>query len=224
MHKVPENSTERGSQWPEQWSARLTKSPYWLTNSEVGVYGKPAPEDFTADYEYWKRVVSKSYLNGMGINWSNVRNVMDMRSVYGGFAAALKDLNIWVMNVVSVNSPDTLPIIYERGLFGMYHDWCESFSTYPRSYDLVHADHLFSKIKDRCSLKAVVAEVDRILRPEGKLIVRDTIDIVNEVESMAKSLQWEVRMTYSKEKVGFLCVQKSMWRPKESETLDYAIG
>lgn len=65
------------------------------------------------------------------------------------FAAALKDLQVWVMNVVNINSPDTLPIIYERGLFGIYHDWCESFSTYPRSYDLLHADHLFSKLKKR---------------------------------------------------------------------------
>lgn len=84
MHKAPVNSTERGSQWPEKWPARLANTPYWLTSSQVGVYGKPAPEDFTADYEYWKRVVSKSYLNGLGIQWSNVRNVMDMRSVYGG--------------------------------------------------------------------------------------------------------------------------------------------
>lgn len=67
------------------------------------------------------------------------------------FAAALKDLSIWVMNVVTIDSPDTLPVIYERGLFGMYHDWCESFSTYPRSYDLLHADHLFSKVKKRCA-------------------------------------------------------------------------
>ncbi|KAL2342904.1 hypothetical protein Fmac_004189 [Flemingia macrophylla] len=224
MHKVPVNSTERGSQWPEKWPARLTNTPYWLINSQVGVYGKPAPEDFSADSEHWKRIVSKSYLSGMGINWSNVRNVMDMRTVYGGFAAALKDVNVWVMNVVSVNSPDTLPIIYERGLFGMYHDWCESFSTYPRSYDLLHADHLFSNVKNRCNLKAVVAEVDRILRPEGKFIVRDTVDIINELESMVKSMQWEVRMTYSKDKVGILCVQKSIWRPKELETLEYAIG
>ncbi|KAJ1412976.1 S-adenosyl-L-methionine-dependent methyltransferase, partial [Sesbania bispinosa] len=219
MHKVPVSSTERGSQWPEKWPARLTKTPYWLSDSQVGVYGKPAPEDFTADYEHWKRVVSNSYLNGMGIQWSNVRNVMDMRSVYGGFAAALKDLKIWVMNVVTVDSPDTLPIIFERGLFGIYHDWCESFSTYPRSYDLLHADHLFSKLKKRCKFEAVVAEVDRILRPEGKFIVRDTVEIINELESMMKSMQWQVRMTYSKDKEGFLCVQKSMWRPKELVTL-----
>lgn len=65
------------------------------------------------------------------------------------FAAALKDQKVWVMNVVNVDAPDTLPIIFERGLFGMYHDWCESFSTYPRTYDLLHADHLFSRIRDR---------------------------------------------------------------------------
>ncbi|XP_027330618.1 probable methyltransferase PMT26 [Abrus precatorius] len=225
IHKVPVpvSSTERGLKWPEQWPSRVAKVPYWLSSSQVGVYGKPAPEDFTADYEHWKRVVSKSYLSGMGIQWSNVRNVMDMRSIYGGFAAALKDLNVWVMNVVSVDAPDTLPIIYERGLFGIYHDWCESFSTYPRSYDLLHADHLFSKIKKRCNLAALVAEVDRILRPEGKLIVRDTVEIIDELESMVRSMQWKVRMTYSKDKEGLLCVQKTMWRPKEQETLEYAI-
>jgi hypothetical protein len=223
IHKVPVSSSERGSQWPEKWPARLTNVPYWLSSSQVGVYGKPAPEDFTADYKHWKNVVSNSYLKGMGIQWSNVRNVMDMNSIYGGFAAALKDLNIWVMNVVSIDSADTLPIIFERGLFGIYHDWCESFSTYPRTYDLLHADHLFSKVKKRCTLAAIVAEVDRILRPEGNLIVRDTVEIIDELESMVKSMQWEVRLTYSKDKEGLLCVQKSKWRPKETETLKYAI-
>lgn len=223
MHRVPEGELERGSQWPENWSKRLEKPPYWLTSSQVGVYGKSAPEDFTADYEHWKRVVNQSYLKGMGISWSNVRNVMDMRAVYGGFAAALKDLKIWVMNVVSVDAPDTLPVIYERGLFGMYHDWCESFSTYPRSYDLLHADHIFSKIKTKCNMTGLIVEVDRILRPDGKLIVRDTVDIINELETTLKSMHWEIRMTYSKDKEGLLCAQKTMWRPKEVETLKYAL-
>uniref|UniRef100_A0A5B6Z0A0 Putative methyltransferase PMT26 n=1 Tax=Davidia involucrata TaxID=16924 RepID=A0A5B6Z0A0_DAVIN len=224
MHKVPVDASERGSQWPEQYPARLEKPPYWLLSSQVGVYGKAAPEDFTADYEHWKHVVTKSYLDGMGINWSAVRNAMDMKSIYGGFAAALRDLNVWVMNVVSIDGPDTLPIIYERGLFGIYHDWCESFSTYPRSYDLLHADHLFSKIKKKCNLVAVVAEVDRILRPEGKLIVRDKVETIGELESMLKAMHWEVRMTYSKDQEGLLCVQKTMWRSKELETITYAIA
>ena len=84
MHKVPIDASKRGSQWPEQWLARLEKPPYWLLSSQIGVYGNPAPEDFIADYEHWKRVVAKSYLNGLGISWSNVRNDMDMRSIYGG--------------------------------------------------------------------------------------------------------------------------------------------
>ncbi|XVF61049.1 hypothetical protein PTKIN_Ptkin08bG0097700 [Pterospermum kingtungense] len=84
MHKVPVDGSERGSQWPEQWPARLEKYPYWLLSSQVGVYGKAAPEDFSADYEHWKRVVTNSYVNGLGIKWSSVRNVMDMRAVYGG--------------------------------------------------------------------------------------------------------------------------------------------
>ncbi|KAK8624080.1 hypothetical protein V6N13_065437 [Hibiscus sabdariffa] len=198
IHKVPEDSTERGSLWPAQWPERLEQPPYWL-NSQIGVYGKVAQEDFTEDYNHWKTVVSQSYLNGMGINWSSVRNVMDMKAVYGGFAAALKDLKVWVMNVVPIDSPDTLPVIYERGLFGIHHDWCESFNTYPRTYDVLHADHLFSSIQKRCKLVSVIAEVDRILRPEGKLIVRDTAETISEVESMAKSLQWEIRMIYSKD-------------------------
>ncbi|GAA0186052.1 methyltransferase [Lithospermum erythrorhizon] len=223
MHKIPVAATERGSQWPEMWPARVEKPPYWLLSTQKGVYGKAGPEDFAADYKHWKRVVQNSYLTSMGINWSTVRNVMDMRAIYGGFAAALREMNVWVMNIISVDSPDTLPIIYERGLFGMYHDWCESFSTYPRSYDLLHADHLFSKIKSKCNYMAFVAEVDRILRPGGKIILRDKIEIITEMESMYKSMNWEIRMSYSKDKEGLLCAQKSMWRPNDTETVTYAL-
>ncbi|XP_050366880.1 probable methyltransferase PMT24 [Argentina anserina] len=224
IHKVPEDASDRGSQWPPQWPSRLEKPPYWL-KSQLDVNGTSAPEDFLSDYKHWKNVVSKTYLTGMGIDWSSVRNVLDMRAVYGGFAAALKDLKVWVMNVVPpIDSRDTLAIIFERGLIGMYHDWCESFSTYPRTYDVVHADHLFSVLKKRCNLVAVIAEVDRILRPEGKLIVWDDAETLNEIESMAKSLQWDIRFTYSKDNKGLLCIQKTFWRPTEQETILSAIA
>jgi hypothetical protein len=62
------------------------------------------------------------------------------------FAAALVTQPVWVMNIVPVTEPDTLPIIYDRGFIGMYHDWCEPHSTYPRSYDLMHADQLLSTL------------------------------------------------------------------------------
>ncbi|GJM87865.1 hypothetical protein PR202_ga03861 [Eleusine coracana subsp. coracana] len=136
------------------------------------------------------------------------------------FAAALQEMKVWVMNVVPLDSPDTLPIIYERGLFGMYHDWCESFSTYPRSYDLLHADHLFSRIKSRCgTLLPAMVEADRILRPEGTLIVRDDRATVQEVQGVAKSLHWEVRITVSSQGEELLCVRKTTWRPTQVEKL-----
>jgi hypothetical protein len=53
------------------------------------------------------------------------------------------------MNIVPITEPDTLPIIYDRGLIGMYHDWCEPHSTYPRTYDLLHANRIISSTKNR---------------------------------------------------------------------------
>lgn len=69
-----------------------------------------------------------------------------------------------------------------------------------------------------------MAEVDRILRPEGKLIVRDNAETINELESIVKSLKWDVQLIFSKDKEGLLCVQKTFWRPAESETLASAIA
>lgn len=71
---------------------------------------------------------------------------------------------------------------------------------------------------------AVVAEVDRILRPKGKLIVRDNVETIGELESIAKSLRWEIRLIYSKDNEGLLCVEKTLWRPTEVETIMSAIA
>ncbi|KAF3791658.1 putative methyltransferase [Nymphaea thermarum] len=170
-------------------------------------------ENFFADTEHWKAVVSKSYLDGLGVDWSSVRGIMDMKTIYGGLASALGSKEVWVMNVVPINAPDTLSIIFERGLVGIYHDWCEPFSTYPRSYDLLHADHLFSTLKNRCRALDVVVEMDRILRPGGWAIIREKIEILSPLEAMFHSLHWEIRMTYSQDNEGIMCLQKIMWRP-----------
>ncbi|GJU76117.1 reverse transcriptase domain-containing protein [Tanacetum coccineum] len=64
------------------------------------------------------------------------------KSKDGGFAAALA-LNkdpVWVMNVVPVKANvNTLEVIYERGLIRTYRNWYEAMSTYPRTYDFIHA-------------------------------------------------------------------------------------
>ncbi|KAK7262905.1 hypothetical protein RJT34_30486 [Clitoria ternatea] len=206
MHRLPSDEAERGTRWPEPWPRRLHEAPYWLNNLQ---FGKQASQDFATDNERWKNIVDE--LSNFGVTWSNVRNAMDMRATYGGFAAALKDLPVWVFNVVNIDSPDTLPIIYERGLIGIYHDWCESFSTYPRTYDLLHADNLFSNLKKRCNLVPVIAEVDRILRPGGSLIVRDESNVIGGVEILLKSLHWEIMPTTQE---GVLSARKGNWRPK----------
>lgn len=65
------------------------------------------------------------------------------------FAAALINRPLWVMNVVPVQGEDTLSMIFDRGLIGIYHDWCESFNTYPRSYDLLHSSFLLTILSQR---------------------------------------------------------------------------
>lgn len=58
-----------------------------------------------------------------------------------------------------------------------------------------------------------MAEVDRIVRPGGKLIVRDESNAIGEIENLLKSLHWEVHLTFSKDQEGILSAQKGNWRP-----------
>lgn len=66
--------------------------------------------------EYWKQMKSV-------IERNSFRNVMDMNSHLGGFAAALNGKDVWVMNVASVHASANLKIVYDRGLIGTVHDW-----------------------------------------------------------------------------------------------------
>ena len=65
------------------------------------------------------------------------------------FSVALIDLLVWVMNVIPIDVPDILSIIFDRGLIGIYHDWCEPLNTYPRTYELLHSSFLFRNLKQR---------------------------------------------------------------------------
>ncbi|KAK4436484.1 putative methyltransferase PMT23 [Sesamum alatum] len=191
--------------WPSAWPERLTDKPPRLpteTDSE---------EMYKGDTKHWSALVSEVYLGGLGVNWSSVRNVMDMNAGYGGFAAALINLQIWVMNVVPVpvQEPDTLPVIYDRGLIGIYHDWCESFNTYPRTYDLLHASSLLGNLTKRCDVIEVAAEIDRIVRPGGYLLVQDSTEVLTEVSPILKSLHWSVNIYQDQ----FLVGKKDFWRP-----------
>ncbi|KAK3259342.1 hypothetical protein CYMTET_31651 [Cymbomonas tetramitiformis] len=81
---------------------------------------------------------------------------------------------VWVMNVVPIEAPNTLQHVYDRGLIGIYHDWCQDAPTYPRTYDAVRMENFSSmKFVERCGLVSVVLEVDRILRPGGLFLFSD---------------------------------------------------
>ncbi|CAB4264734.1 unnamed protein product [Prunus armeniaca] len=99
-----------------------------------------------------------------------IRNVMDMSAHYGGLNAAFLEerKSVWVMNVVAVNAPYTLPLILDQGFAGVLHDWCEPFPTYPGTYDLLHANGLLSHLSsERCGMMDLFLGMDRILQPEG---------------------------------------------------------
>ncbi|KAA8539547.1 hypothetical protein F0562_026239 [Nyssa sinensis] len=166
-------------------------------------------KSFTEDTKHWSALVSDVYLEGLAINWSSLHNVIDMNAGYGGFAAALIDLPVWVMNVVPIDHPDTLSVIFDRGLIGIYHDWCESFNTYPRTYDLLHSSFLFRNLTQRCDIIDVAVEMDRILRPGGYILVQDTMEMMNKLSPILRSLHWSIAMHQEQ----FLVGKKGFWRP-----------
>ncbi|AES71217.2 methyltransferase PMT16, putative [Medicago truncatula] len=194
---------DAAASWPMSWPNRLTSIPPSLSSEP------DASDVFNNDTKHWSRIVSDIYLEAP-VNWSSVRNIMDMNAGFGGFAAALIDRPLWVMNVVPIDMPDTLSVIFDRGLIGIYHDWCESLSTYPRTYDLVHSSFLFKSFNQRCDIVDVVVEIDRILRPDGYLLVQDSMEAIRKLGAILNSLHWSVT-SYQNQ---FLVGRKSFWRPK----------
>ncbi|KAG9144682.1 hypothetical protein Leryth_021531 [Lithospermum erythrorhizon] len=189
--------------WPASWPDRLKSQPPSMSSSpEAGML-------FNEDTKHWSALVSDVYLGSLAINWTNMRNIMDMNAGYGGFAAALNDLPLWVMNIVPIDGPDTLSIIFDRGLIGVYHDWCESLNTYPRSYDLLHSSFLFGNLTKRCDIIDIAVEMDRVLRPGGILVLQDTFQMINMLSEVLQSLKWTMTLHQGQ----FLVGKKSFWRP-----------
>ncbi|CAN1333972.1 Probable methyltransferase PMT14 [Linum perenne] len=184
----PEKTTESEL---KKFPQRLFAVPPRVSN---GIIDGVTEESYLEDNKLWKkRVTGYKRINRL-IGTGRYRNVMDMNAGLGGFAAALESPKSWVMNVVPTIQKNTLGVVYERGLIGIYHDWCEGFSTYPRTYDLIHADHLFSLYKNKCSVEDILLEMDRILRPEGTVLIRDEVDVVNEVMGIIAGMRWDTRM------------------------------
>ncbi|CAN0923662.1 Probable methyltransferase PMT2 [Linum grandiflorum] len=152
-------------------------------------------EKYLEDSNKWKTHVKAYKRINRLLGSGRYRNIMDMNAGLGGFAAALQSPKLWVMNVVpTIAERSTLGAVYERGMIGIYHDWCEAFSTYPRSYDLIHANGLFSLYNNKCNLDDILLEMDRILRPEGAVIIRDEVDVLIKVKTIIGGMRWDMKM------------------------------
>uniref|UniRef100_A0A1D1XFF8 Methyltransferase n=1 Tax=Anthurium amnicola TaxID=1678845 RepID=A0A1D1XFF8_9ARAE len=176
----------------KRWPERLTAVPPTVSS---GSLGGVTPESFAEDSRLWRRRVGyyKNVVNQLG-QPGRYRNLLDMNAGLGGFAAALGDDPVWVMNVVPTAAADTLGVVYERGLIGTYQDWCEAMSTYPRTYDFLHADSVFTLYKDRCEVEGILVEMDRILRPEGTVVFRDDVDVLVKVKSYTDRMRWDTQI------------------------------
>ncbi|XP_047326560.1 probable methyltransferase PMT10 [Impatiens glandulifera] len=190
LSRLPENGSGSNISY---WPARLHGPPDRLMSIKMDAYIS-RKDLLNADSIYWNDIAS-GYVSVF--HWKDnlkVRNVMDMKAGYGSFAAALYDLGVdcWVMNVVPVSGSNTLPVIYDRGLIGVRHDWCEPFDTYPRTYDILNAADLFSMEEKRCDITEIMLEMDRILRPGGRVFIRDTMPIIKELTEIANAIGWVV--------------------------------
>ncbi|KAM7250520.1 hypothetical protein ACFE04_022403 [Oxalis oulophora] len=199
-----------------KWPERLHVAPERITEIHGGSAGAFKHDDskWTVRAKHYKKLLP-------ALGTPKIRNVMDMNTVYGGFAAAVIEDPLWVMNVVSSYAPNTLPVVFDRGLIGTYHDWCEAFSTYPRTYDLLHLDGLFTAESQRCDMKYALLEMDRILRPTGYAIIRESSYYVDAVSTIAEGMRWECRKEnteYDTDKEKILICQKTLWYSSSSSS------
>nr|KYP65059.1 hypothetical protein KK1_019677 [Cajanus cajan] len=173
----------------EKWPMRLNTVPPRVRNENNDGL---TLQTYIEDNRTWKRRVSNYGVMLNSLSSGKYRNVMDMNAGFGGFAAAMVKYPVWVMNVVPFDAKyNNLGIIYERGLIGTYMDWCEPFSTYPRTYDLIHASGIFTMYKDKCDISDIVVEIHRILRPKGTVIIRDEEDVILKVKEITDKIRWK---------------------------------
>lgn len=49
-------------------------------------------------------------------------------------------------------------------------------------------------IKCRCDTEDILLEMDRILRPEGAVIIRDEVDVLIKVKKLVEGMRWDTKM------------------------------
>lgn len=196
----------------------IQNTSHWLADSqlsleELAIHGVH-PEEFIEDANTWETDLNNYWSLLTPLIFSDhpkrpgdedplppfnmVRNVMDMNAYYGGLNGALLEArkSVWVMNVVPTGIPNTLPLILDRGFAGVLHNWCEPFPTYPRTYDMLHAMGLLSHqlTSKKCDMADLLLEMDRILRPEGWVVLRDNIQVIEKARTLVTQIRWDARV------------------------------
>ncbi|KAL5202352.1 hypothetical protein ABZP36_013304 [Zizania latifolia] len=73
------SSSNENNSWPILWPERLNVKYLSMPDGSASTR-----EKFDADTKYRKQVISEIYFNDFPVNWSSVRNVMDMNAGSGG--------------------------------------------------------------------------------------------------------------------------------------------
>lgn len=71
----------------------------------------------------------------------------------------------------------------------------------------------------RCNLVDTILEMDRILRPQGWVIVRDTAMIVKQLLPVMQSLHWRTNIKITQTEENLIVAQKGSWRPETKKVL-----
>lgn len=132
-----------------------------------------APERFEKNNQFWKNQVHK-YWSFLHVEKTSIRNVMDMNANYGGFAAALSSDPVWIMNIVPYTMMNTLPVIYDRGLLGSYHDWLVFLPKSMNKFSLV-----YDELKPFYIYVAGVSHSQHILDPMTCCMLSTSFLIIN---------------------------------------------
>ena len=75
------SSSGEGNSWPISWPERL-KIRYSTTSGNFST--QFSQEKIHSDTKHWNGLVSEVYSSDLAVNWSSIRNVMDMNAGFGG--------------------------------------------------------------------------------------------------------------------------------------------
>lgn len=113
-----------------KWPERLNAIPPRISSGSLPGITEMV---FVENSELWKkRVEYYKTIDYQLAETGRYRNLLDMNAYLGGFAAALVDDPVWVMNIVPVEADqiNTLGVVYERGLIGTYQNWYLPFALF----------------------------------------------------------------------------------------------